>query len=335
MSLGGSYAEPEDPDVARVSKMIRNSMTRLHAEIARSISFYRSQQGGSAPQRVFLSGGSAGLPYMREFFHEKFQLPVEFFNPLRNVAVGNGLNIEEIGRSAHRMGELVGLALRGSSNCPMELNLRPRSVVQRQELARRRPFILLAGVCTLLALAAWWLYLDRVAVITAEVTGKIAPKVTALKGLDTKMKVAKDEIAAQQATVAPLVRAVEERGYWLKIIEDINLRLPKELVWITSFEAKVQAPSDEGTEPAPGPKGQATPKLETVLLLKGLYLTNKRANQASVADEFKDKLLESPHYTLDQQPPRYKRSVPNDAELAFDFEFPLILKHPIRLPDRK
>ena len=233
------------------------------------------------------------------------------------------------------MGELVGLALRGSSNCPMELNLRPRSVVQRQELARRRPFILLAGVCTLLALAAWWLYLDRVAVITAEVAGKIAPKVAALKGLDTKMKVAKDEIAAQQATVAPLVQAVEERGYWLKIIEDINLRLPKELVWITSFEAKVQAPLDEGAEPAPGPKGQAAPKLETVLLLKGLYLTNKRANQASVADEFKDKLLESPHYTLDQQPPRYKRSVPNDAELAFDFEFPLILKNPIKLPDRK
>ena len=48
VSLGGAYAEPDDPDVARVSKMIRNSMTRLHAEIARSISFYRSQQGGSA-----------------------------------------------------------------------------------------------------------------------------------------------------------------------------------------------------------------------------------------------------------------------------------------------
>lgn len=335
VSLGGAYAEPEDPDVARVSKMIRNSMTRLHAEIARSISFYRSQQGGSAPQRVFLSGGSVGLPYMREFFHEKFQLPVEFFNPLRNVAVGNGLNLEEIGRSAHRLGELVGLALRGSNNCPMELNLRPRSVVRRQELARRRPFILLAGVCALLALAAWWLYLDRVVVITEEVTGKIAPKVTTLKGFETKMKAAKDEIAAQQATVAPLVRAVEERDYWLKIIEDINLRLPKELVWVTSFEAKVEAPSNEGAEPAPGTKGQAAPKMETVLLLKGLYLTNKRANQASVADEFKDKLLESPHYTLDQQPPRYKRSVPNDAELAFDFEFPLILKKPIKIPDRK
>ena len=56
VSLGGSYAEPEDPDIARVSKMIRNSMTRLHAEIARSISFYRTQQAGSQPERVYLSG---------------------------------------------------------------------------------------------------------------------------------------------------------------------------------------------------------------------------------------------------------------------------------------
>ena len=87
VSLGGSYADPDDPEVARVSKIVRNTMTRLHAEIARSISFYRSQQHGQSPVRVLLCGGTASLPYMREFFHEKLQLPVEYFNPLRNVAV--------------------------------------------------------------------------------------------------------------------------------------------------------------------------------------------------------------------------------------------------------
>jgi len=60
VSLGGAYAEPGDPEVARVSKIIRNSMTRLHSEITRSISFYRAQQSGSQPQHVFLSGGSVG-----------------------------------------------------------------------------------------------------------------------------------------------------------------------------------------------------------------------------------------------------------------------------------
>jgi hypothetical protein len=69
-------------------------MTRLHAELMRSISHYRSQQQGSAPERVFLCGGSVSTPYMREFFQEKLQLPVAFFNPLRNVAVAETVPTE-------------------------------------------------------------------------------------------------------------------------------------------------------------------------------------------------------------------------------------------------
>ena len=86
VSLGGAYAEPADPEVARVSKLVRSTMTRLHAELMRSISYYRAQQHGSPPMRIFLCGGSAGMPYLREFFNEKLRLPIEFFNPLRNVA---------------------------------------------------------------------------------------------------------------------------------------------------------------------------------------------------------------------------------------------------------
>src|SRR5450432_2723315 len=59
VSLGGAYAEPSDPDVARVSKIVRNTMTRLHAEIMRSISHYRAQQQGGQPDKVFLCGGTA------------------------------------------------------------------------------------------------------------------------------------------------------------------------------------------------------------------------------------------------------------------------------------
>ncbi len=95
VSLGGADAEASDPDVARVSKLVRSTMTRLHAELTRSISFYRTQQQGSRPERVFLCGGTASTPYMREFFHEKLQWPVEFFNPLRNVVVGESVAIEE------------------------------------------------------------------------------------------------------------------------------------------------------------------------------------------------------------------------------------------------
>jgi DNA gyrase subunit B len=67
VSLGGAYAEPEDPTEARIAKVVRNTMTRLHAEIARSISFYRTSQAGSQPVRVILCGATVSLPDNVEF----------------------------------------------------------------------------------------------------------------------------------------------------------------------------------------------------------------------------------------------------------------------------
>src|SRR6266700_1855373 len=147
VALGGG-AEPDAPNIGRLSKIVRSTMTRLHAELMRSITHYRAQQQGDRPCRIFLCGGGAGMPNMREFFHEKFQLPIEFFNPLQNVSVSE--SAPEAASSAHLLGELVGLALRSVTVCPMELNLLPASVVQRQDLEKRRPFFIAAAACILL-----------------------------------------------------------------------------------------------------------------------------------------------------------------------------------------
>ena len=332
VSLGGAYADADDPDVARVSKLIRNAMTRLHAEIARSISFYRSQQGGSQPVRVFVSGGSASLPYLREFFHEKFNLPVEFFNPLRNVSVASNLNPEEIGHQAHTLGEIVGLALRGTSNCPMELNLRPASVVRRQQLARRRPFLILAGLCALLALTGYWLYYQHAAKATQDVVDSLTPKIGDLKGYEGKMSKVRGDMAELKTHAAPLLKAVDDRDFWVKIIDDINSRVPADFVWVTSFEARTEAPKAEAAPvkgaPKGAPKSAAEKEQVTVLLLKGLYLQNDR--NTAVVDDFVDKLSASPLYETMKDD--LKRSVPNETEWAYEYEIPLVLKNPISIP---
>ena len=51
---GCAYAETAEPNVARVSKITRSTMTRLHAELMRSITHYRAQQQGNRPARIFL-----------------------------------------------------------------------------------------------------------------------------------------------------------------------------------------------------------------------------------------------------------------------------------------
>src|SRR5687767_7251049 len=85
--VAGLAAGPLNGDVARVSKIVRNTMTRLHAEVMRSINHYCAQQMGNPPARIFLAGGGASTPSLKEFFHEKMGLPTELFNGLRNVAV--------------------------------------------------------------------------------------------------------------------------------------------------------------------------------------------------------------------------------------------------------
>ena len=237
VSLGGAYAEPSDPDVARVSKIVRSTMTRLHAELMRSISHYRAQQQGAAPQRVFLCGASSSTPYMREFFQEKLQVPIEFFNPLRNVSVAESVRVTEISQSAHLLGELVGLALRTATTCPMELNLRPEAVVRRHELEKRRPYFVLAAACFILALIGWGIYYTRAAHVTQRATERLQEKIDVMHVAEAQLDKLKKQVASIDSLATPLIAAINDRSFWLEILEDLNTRLPKEDIWITELDA--------------------------------------------------------------------------------------------------
>jgi len=312
--------------------MIRNTMTRLHAEISRSVSFYRSQQHGGAPQRVLLCGGSATLPYMREFFQEKLQLPVEFFNPLRNVSVAQGLNVDEIVSQAHAFGETVGLALRGAVSCPMELNLRPASVVRRQRVAEQRPYLVLAAVCLLLALAGFWLYYQRAGAVTASVVESIEPKVSELKNFESKIAAVRNDMKRQEESAEPFLKAVRDRETWTRIVDEVHGRLPKDYIWITSFAAEERKPEAGGASTSKGAAtkagAQASPPIppRTAFMVRGLYLENPQG--PSVVDEFVTKLDESPLFHVDKDPASRTRSAPNDETWAYDYSFTVVMGKP-------
>lgn len=318
VSLGGTYAEPQDPEVARVSKLVRNTMTRLHAEITRSISFYRSQQGGSQPERVFLCGGAVAMPYMREFFSEKLALPIEFINPLRNVAVGKGVDVTEIVRDSHLLGELVGLGLRSGSDCPMELNLRPESVVKARELTSRIPCVVGAGVCLLALLAGWWGYFAHATKVQTEVSEGLAQKISTLKGVEEQFTAVRKVIKAKQDVVAPLVQAVEDREYWVRLIEDINTRLPERFLWITSME--VEAPKNQSVG------AQAQKPILPVLVIKGLWIENPKGR--NIIEDFSNALEKSSLYTVD---PEKDRTDMVADDWAAPYTLRLVLKKPLAL----
>jgi type IV pilus assembly protein PilM len=339
VSLGGAFAEPSDPDVARVSKIIRNSMTRLHAEITRSISFYRSQQGGSQPQHVYLCGGSVGLPYIREFFAEKLQMPIDFFNPLRNVTVSPTVDIDAAGRAAHTFGELVGLAIRSASEAPMELNLEPASVTKAKLLARKQPFMILAALCLLLSLAGSWLYFMRAASVEQQVIQTLTPKVEGLKSLAADFDSTAQQIEAARQSAAPFVTAVQDRDYWARVINDFNSRLPLQYIWVTGFEPvamengrAVTAGNQAGGagggfrggggRAGGGGGGGGGGGASSGIRLHGLYLTDK----VSLVDEFAANLRQSPFVASVTVA---ERTNPNSADWDFDYELLVELKQGI------
>ncbi len=187
VSLGGNYADHEDPQIATMSKVIRNTMTRLHSNVVRTSSAFR-QQGGSAPTSVYLCGGSAALPYLREFFMEKLDLPVEYFNAVRNVSVGPKIDADAVGADAHNLGELVGLGLRGISSCPMELDIVPDAVERRRDLKRRKPFLITSGICLLGTSAATGMYLAKGKSLAEQRTADLGERVQELEGLSSAIR---------------------------------------------------------------------------------------------------------------------------------------------------
>jgi type IV pilus assembly protein PilM len=345
VSLGGTYAEPDDAEIARISKITRNQMTRLHQEIARSITFYRSEHGGSQPVRVLIAGGTSSLPYIREFFQEKFPgMEVDYFNPLRNVAVADTANTDGLAHATHTLGELVGLALRALGNCPMELNLRPVSVAKAEKRAAQRPYLVAAGVCALAAIGAWWQYYERATTVTAEQTQLLTDATAPLKRLEDQMKTARSEVDKLADSAQPLMKIAHEREFWVNVLADINARIPKDYIWVTNLEVAQPAVRREGEEPAnprnPQP-GRSNPKKgaersgpSTYLMLKGLYLSRDAGNNAgpTVVDEFIKNLKDSPHVEPDPEASAgFVRAMDDTADWAFKFVLPLKLKNPINL----
>ena len=177
VSLGGAYEEPENPNQAAISKIARQFMTRLHIQVNQTMQFYRGQQGGAAPQRLFLSGGASIMPYTAQFFAEKLNVPVEYFNPLRNVQIDPAVNLEDLARVAHSLGEVVGLGLRNLAHCPVELNLIPESTRRLQTFNEKKPYFI-ATVFSLVAVVGVMglLYQQLASVKQEELETNINPK---------------------------------------------------------------------------------------------------------------------------------------------------------------
>jgi type IV pilus assembly protein PilM len=222
VSLGGAYEEPENEDAAAISKIARQFMTRLHIQVNQTMQFYRGQQGGSVPVRLFLSGGASIMPYTAQFFTEKLGVPVEYFNPLRNVQIDPSINLEELARVAHMLGEVVGLGLRNMAHCPVELNLMPESTLKWQRFNQKKPYFIATVFSLVAVIAAIGLLFDRLASIKDQELQKIHSELEPKQRKSEKFKREYNQLKQVRAEADQLTQWIQDRYYWADVFTELR-----------------------------------------------------------------------------------------------------------------
>jgi Tfp pilus assembly protein PilN len=252
-----------------------------------------------------------------------------------------------VAHSAHLLGELVGLALRSVTVCPMQLNLRPASVARRHDLEKRLPFFVAAAACILLGLLGWSLYYTRAAQVARQTAEALRQKNETMRVAESQLDKLKKQIAGLDDTATPLITAVNDRNFWPQILEQLNSRLPESDIWITELAAtssgklvgvsEKRAAEIASSAPATPAMGPATKVPSAVSIdginVRGLYLWNPK--QQEIVVDYLRNLSNSPLFAVDTKTPERfikSNSVPNETEWAFPFELQLTLRKPVKMP---
>ena len=251
VALGGGHTETMDESLAALAMVIRNSLTRLTAEIARTTNYYRSQHAGNQPRKILLAGGGANLPYTLEFFQEKRGITVEFFNPLGQIVIGKGVNVETVSHEAHTMGELVGLGLRGIGKSTINIDLVPSAVGIARKEAKRKPFLISAAALLIVGFSAW-------AAFQFIAVGKAQEE-------NLRMSDTRDTLVPVEAQIRKLLQTEEElaraagsynqivadHSFWFDLIDELNGAFASDSLWLTEmtplYDYNPLAPQAAGT----------------------------------------------------------------------------------------
>ena len=318
VAFGGAYEAPSSEVADKVSKSVRLVMTRMHAEINRSINFYRSQQGGSRPDLILLAGGSSIIPHSETFLKEKLKVDVDYLNPLRNVVVASNISEDDIANHAHTLGTNIGLALRSVLSCPIEINLLPEKVKKQKAFKQKLPMFFLAASGFIFALLVWSVFYYRMAGFTDGRLLRIDEQVARLSGVEAQLVQVERKESDLRGRLDQVLGLLDQRAAWSQVMSAIQSSLPDGM-WLTSVK-----PVYEQGEP--DRRGMPGPLQLTRLELSGVGYMDKVADAQPIR-EFRDRLRESAFFA-DTTEIRRQPSPQPDGYLR-EFELDAVLENPL------
>ena len=234
VSVGG-ITEDEDETADRVSKVCRSVATRINAEVSRSINFYRSQQKGGSPVKLYLTGGSALLPQLDQFFMDSLGIEVEFLNPFEVAGVAPTVDAAALETDAAFLAATTGLAIHAAGVSRFAINLLPLSLISERAEKAKVPFIFAGGALLIAALVLVMLGVNRdTASITAQ-RDEVQAKLENLKNYDKKVTAEQTKLESALAEAEAVRQLLVTRGQAVARLSAVKDSL-RGGMWIQSWE---------------------------------------------------------------------------------------------------
>ncbi len=215
--------------------------------------------GAEKPAAIYLTGGVSLAAGLGETLAEKFQVPVERYDPLRNVELSERARAAGAESVRHLLPNLVGLAVPMGNESAGESGLLPPGVRAARAFRRRQPYLL--GAATLLAVALLppiWHY-HRLATADTERSRELAAQLEPLRARAERNALNLQKIATMQRAVVALERLAGEKSNWINFLADLQDRLSQvEDVWLEQLAivpAPVAAVSGAVTTPSAASQG--------------------------------------------------------------------------------
>lgn len=332
----------DDPRLNLLGKATRQVLSRLCIMVHQTMQFYRTHHGGAAPSRLFIAGGLARMPHLAEFLAGKFHPPggVEVFNPLRSLEIDPALDVAQVAALSHSLGPVVGTALRRISRCPLELDLLPPAVRQKQAFRRKLPWALSAAAALALAMLS---FAKAAQVQSHHHQAELDTLVTHLNHLKADRTQFTAAVSAQQAATRQLDQYLEwiaDRRYWAELTTSVNAQLgsvqsklrtelsPKTEIWVDRWQPMLPPELTAGPlGAAKSASGLEISQLKLVFRARDLTSVRPEAN-ALLSFALKDAFAaDSKRFTLAS----ISNRISDERDQTFKVEMTLQLKRPMKL----
>jgi type IV pilus assembly protein PilM len=254
-------------NLSKISFLVRPVLERLTAEIGRSLDYYRNQFFVEQINRVLLTGGEANLKNIASYLGGELRLPVENFNPFREILFDSKKIDAQI---LDQMGSQFTIAAGVALPQPKRIEFLPvkEPILTKARIVKSIP-VLAPLIALLIFLGIIWNMSAKVASIKQERDAKVA-KVTNIETLQAKLTLLKEKERRVKQELSLFPSSVIVSVPYQEVLREISHIVPDNVTLkLLSVQAKAK-PLKKEVQTSKSQAGESQQDQESGLHITGI-----------------------------------------------------------------